>query len=140
MINRLGSLAAVCALAGVLATGCGAKTVTVTTGSTTPTTTTPTTATTPPTGTTGTSTTPTTPGQLRALVAQEVAACKTTVNSQGTLSASAKSQLDAVCDKAGTGDVAAVQKAASQVCQEIIKDQVPAGAARTQALASCPKP
>jgi hypothetical protein len=156
MITRLGWLTAVCAVAGVLA-GCGSsKTATVTTQTTTPTTT-ATTATTTPAATTPTTaaTTPTstspsvTASQLKAAeaanpaikqeIARAIASCKTSVNSAPTLNSTDKAKLDAICDKAGTGDTAAVQKATAEVCQEIVKDSVPASA-QTQALAACPKP
>ncbi len=149
MISRLGCLATVCGLAGVFATGCGTtKTVTVTTAvgtnpatatTTAPAGTTSPAATTGPAGTTGPTTNPS-PAERKAIIARAVALCKTTVNGQPTLSASAKSQLDGVCDKTGTGNVSAVRTAAYQVCQEIIRASFPAGAARTQGLAACPKP
>src|SRR5207245_8206677 len=72
-------------------------------------------------------------------VAQGVAACKSGINAQPTLSASLKSKLTAICDKAASGDVAGARKAAAQVCQEIVKATVPASA-QAQALAGCPKP
>jgi hypothetical protein len=68
-----------------------------------------------------------------------VAACKASIASQSTLAANLKSQLNGICDKAGSGDQAGARKAAAQVCQQIVKSAVPA-AAQAQALASCPKP
>jgi hypothetical protein len=166
MINRLGLLAAVCAAAGVLA-GCGSggtKTVTVTSGSapsgtvTTPATTpstgaTSTTTTTAPTNTTTapTTTTATAPTaaqikaaeaanpQLRKELADAVASCKSSVASTPSLKAADRSKLAAICDQMSSGDTTAVQKATAQVCQQIIKDSVPA-AAQAQALTQCPKP
>jgi polygalacturonase len=165
MIKRLGLLLAVSAVAGVLG-GCGStNTVTVTTGNlaTTPTgaTTTPTGATTTPATTTPAATTPTgtttTPATasgptsaeikaaeaanpaLKAELAQAVASCKSSVNAAPTLNASDKSKLDSICAQAASGDTAGVQKATSEVCQQIIRDSVPASA-QAQALASCPKP
>ncbi|HWH11168.1 MAG TPA: hypothetical protein VG165_08565 [Solirubrobacteraceae bacterium] len=149
MITRLGLLAGLCAVAGVL-TGCGSsKTVTVTTSaSTTPTTPA---ATTPAstTGATGVTAPSISASQLKAAeaadpavkaeIAQAVAACKSNVNSAPTLKAADKAKLDAICGRMATGDTAGVQQETSQVCQQIIKDSVPA-AAQAQALASCPKP
>jgi hypothetical protein len=166
MIKRLGLLLAVSAVAGVLG-GCGStKTVTVTTGNlattpagatTTPTGATTTPATTTPTGTTTTATGTTTPAAssgptsaeikaaeaanpaLKAELAQAVASCKSSVNAAPTLNASDKAKLDSICAQAASGDTAGVQKATSEVCQQIIRDSVPASA-QAQALASCPKP
>jgi hypothetical protein len=65
-------------------------------------------------------------------------ACKRTIHSQSTLSAGAKSKLEAVCGKAAKGDTAAVHKAAQEVCEEVIRTSaVPAGSARDHALAAC---
>jgi hypothetical protein len=162
MTSRLGLLAAVCAAAGVLA-GCGGtKTVTVTTPTTTPSAgvTTPTTTTTPATGTTSptTTTTTTTPtststvptaAQLKAAeaanpqfkkeLAQAVTSCKSSVAATPSLKAADRSKLAAICDQMSSGDTSAVQSATAQVCQQIIKDSVPA-ASQAQALAACPKP
>ncbi|MDX6513910.1 MAG: hypothetical protein QOE36_3414 [Gaiellaceae bacterium] len=66
-----------------------------------------------------------------------VESCKQAVDAQPTLSASDKSDLKGLCDKAASGDPAAVQKAAKEVCIKIVKGQVPAGAARDQAVAAC---
>jgi hypothetical protein len=145
MTKRLGVLGAICA-AGVLA-GCGggAKTVTVTTpvgGATT-------TAPAGTTGATGASGVTSPSASLKAAeaanpaivkqIAQAVASCKTSINSQPSLSATNKAKLDAICDKAGSGDTTGVQKATADVCQQIVRDTVPASA-QTQALAACPTP
>jgi hypothetical protein len=159
MISRTRLLAAVCVVSGVLVAGCGSSNSTSTTTSSTTAATTPAGAT--PTGTTAAGTTAattaptatvptgTTSSQLKAAeaanpavaaaVAQAVASCKTSINAQATLTASDKSKLDAICQQAGNGDTAGVQKATAQVCQEIVKDTVPA-AEQTEALAACPKP
>ncbi len=73
-------------------------------------------------------------------VAQAVAACKSSIQAAPTLTASQKTQLETICQKAANGDEAGVKQAASQVCMEIVKDSVPSGAAQTAALAACPKP
>ncbi|HEX3875041.1 MAG TPA: hypothetical protein VHW26_12890 [Solirubrobacteraceae bacterium] len=162
MRNRLGLLAAVCAALGVFVTGCGSSSTntTATTTATTPAVTTPaatTPATTTPAATTPAATTPAVPNpastgtssQLKAAEAADpavkkaveaaVASCKTSINAAPTLTAGDKTKLDAICDKAGSGDTTGVQKATAEVCQEIVKDSVPASA-QTQALAACPKP
>jgi hypothetical protein len=82
----------------------------------------------------------TTPGAGVAVpnVGAAVAACKRTIHSQSTLTAGAKSKLEAVCGKAAKGDTAAVHKAAQEVCEEVIRTSaVPAGSAREHALAAC---
>jgi hypothetical protein len=52
------------------------------------------------------------------------------------LSTDAKAKLTALCDKAASGDEAAVLKAAKQVCVEVVKESVPQSAQQT-ALAAC---
>jgi hypothetical protein len=157
--SRLSLAVLAAAVAGVLA-GCGtAKTVTVISGSTTPTATTPaattpaTTTTTPATTTTATTPATTTPSitasQLKAAekadpaikqqIAQAVAACKSSVDSTPNLNSADKASLNSICDRMRTGDTAGIQQATAQVCQQIIKDSVPASA-QAQALAACPKP
>jgi hypothetical protein len=148
MIKTPSVVVALCA-AGLLA-GCGggAKTVTVTTpvpaaAATPPAGTTAPTGASGPTGTTNPS------ASIKAAaaadpaiarqIAQAVASCKAAVNSQPSLSAANKAKLDAICDKAGTGDTVGVQKQTAAVCQQIVKDTV-APAAQAQALAACPKP
>ncbi len=72
-------------------------------------------------------------------IAQAVAACKSSVEAVPTLSASVKSKLVSICDKAANGDETGAKQAAYQVCQEIVKSTVPAAAQQT-ALSACPKP
>ena len=68
-----------------------------------------------------------------------VAQCKASINAAPTLSASAKTKLDGLCDEAAKGDPASLKKASAQVCVEIVKDTVPSSAQQA-ALAACPKP
>jgi hypothetical protein len=67
-----------------------------------------------------------------------VASCKSRISAAPNLSSDAKGKLSHLCDEAASGNEAAVLKAASQVCQEIVKQSVPSSA-QQQALASCPK-
>jgi hypothetical protein len=67
-----------------------------------------------------------------------VAACKQQIGAAPTLSASAKTKLQTICDQAASGDPAAVRKTTAEVCQQVIKDTVPS-AAQSTALAACPK-
>jgi hypothetical protein len=68
-----------------------------------------------------------------------IAACKQSVAAQPTLSAGAKKDLATLCEKAASGDSAAVKKATREVCIKVVKESVPAGAAQDAALASCNK-
>jgi hypothetical protein len=119
---------------GGLVAGCGSSSSTTTSSQSTST----------PAAASSTSTTTTTPattagsGVAIPNVQAAVAACKQTIQSQTTLSAGAKSKLEAVCSKAAKGDTTAVKQAAREVCEEVIKTSaVPAGPAREQALAAC---
>jgi hypothetical protein len=77
-----------------------------------------------------------TPTTMSAGIAQAVASCKTSVE-QAQVDASTKSDLKALCDKAASGDVKEVQKAAREICRKIVEKNIPAGDSRTQALAAC---
>ncbi len=70
-------------------------------------------------------------------LAQAVAVCKQTVDTQATISAPLKSKLHRICDLAGSGNQAAVKKATHEVCVDIIKQKVPASG-QAAAEASCP--
>ena len=124
MIRRTPLLVVALVLAAILG-GCGSSSNTTT--STASTAATPT--------STGTSSTPALTG---ASAAQAVELCKKEIQAQATLPASSKAKLEAVCDKAASGDQAAVKKAAQEVCEEVVNSaQIPAGAAKEQALAAC---
>ena len=77
-----------------------------------------------------------TPTTMSAAIAQAVASCKASVE-QAQVDASTKSDLKALCEKAASGDVKEVQKAAREICRKIVEKNVPAGDSRTQALAAC---
>lgn len=153
MICRSGWLAAFCVVAVVCVSGCGGGTKTVTTtvpassatgstGATGPTTaaaTTPTTTTTPASASARLKAAEAANPAIARQIAQAIATCKSSVNAAPTLTAGDKAKLAAICDKAGSGDTAAVQQATAQVCGQIIRDSVPVSA-QAQALASCPKP
>ena len=77
-------------------------------------------------------------GRPPANVAAAVAQCKQEIQAQPTLSSTAKTKLEGVCEEAAKGNGEAVKKAAREVCEEVIKSSpVPAGAAQEQALAAC---
>ena len=66
-----------------------------------------------------------------------VTACKNSINSAPQLTASDKSDLQKVCEKAANGDVDGVKKATREVCLKIVDRTAPAGPAKTQAEAAC---
>ena len=70
-------------------------------------------------------------------VKREVETCKQTIDRANGLSASVKTDLKDICDKAGTGDEDAVRKATQDVCVKIVEENTPAGGARDQAVAAC---
>jgi len=76
-------------------------------------------------------------GATSAAVQQAIDACKSSVNAAPTLSAGAKSDLNNLCEKAASGDVKEAQQASEQVCEKIVEDTVPAGAAQDQAKSTC---
>ena len=127
MIRRSLLLAMTAAAIAAFAAGCGSSSSSSTSSSA------PATSTSAPATTTGGSATSSNPA-----VVQAVAACKQRINAAQSLSASLKSKLIAVCDKAASGDESGARKAAAQVCTEIIKATVPQSV-QAQALAGCPK-
>jgi|SRR5271165_963646 len=69
---------------------------------------------------------------------QDVAACKHSVQTQTTLSASAKGKLDAICDKAASGNPATEHQVAHEACVELVNaSHLPAGVRTQTALALC---
>jgi hypothetical protein len=137
MLKRLGSLTALFAVSAVIVTGCGSS-------SSSSSSSTSSSSAAAPASTSSATSTPTTSSASSGSVASNptvvaaVARCKQSINAAPQLSADAKSKLDGLCDQAAKGDPAALQKASAQVCQQIIKDTVPANA-QPAALASCPK-
>lgn len=71
-------------------------------------------------------------------VASAVASCKQGVQRLPQLRASTRERLEQICEKAGSGDKQAVQKAAEEGCREIVNaSPLPAGSAKDRALAAC---
>lgn len=115
---------------GALLAGCGNSSSTTT--STTPTVTVSKTTTTP--GTTTSTTTVLTPAQAK----QAAATCKKGVQAQSSIPSSAKPKLEKTCEKAATGDTAALHKVARELCVQLVNaSHIPAGAAREHALSVC---
>jgi hypothetical protein len=137
---RLGMALLLC---GVLVAGCGSsgsttsgstRTTTPTVASTsTPSTPAPTPTTSVPPSSTSSSVTP---GSASA-VAEYAAVCKTIVESAPTLSASVKSKVEGICEKAAKGDRAGARAAAKEVCVEVISASPASGAAKEKALEGC---
>jgi hypothetical protein len=115
--------------AGILLAGCGSSSSS--TSGSTPSTTATTSSTSPSTtSTTGTTASPAT--------ATAVESCKRGTKAIPTLSSSTRSKIERICEKAGTGDVAATRVAAREVCEEIVKaSPLPEGSAKQHAVAGC---
>jgi hypothetical protein len=70
-------------------------------------------------------------------VQQIIDSCKRSVNAAQSLSSAAKKDLNDLCEKAGSGDEKAARQASQDVCVRIVKDTVPAGSGRDQAVTAC---
>ena len=70
-------------------------------------------------------------------VQESIQSCKQSVDSAQSLSASVKSELRDLCEKAGSGNEAEARKASQDVCVKIVKETIPAGATRDQAVDAC---
>jgi hypothetical protein len=117
--------------AGVLLAGCGSSSSSSTSGSTSSTA-----ATTSSTSSSAPSTTGTTTNNTAAATAVE--SCKRGAKAIPTLSGSTRSKIEAICEKAATGDAAATRTAAREVCEEIVKaSPLPEGSAKQHAIAGC---
>lgn len=69
---------------------------------------------------------------------QAVEQCQKSVTSAPQLSADTKSDLEEICEKAGSGDQEDIQQAAVEVCKKIVEDTIPSGTpGRDQALSAC---
>ena len=66
-----------------------------------------------------------------------VASCKQAVQSAPQLKSDTVSDLEEICEKAGSGDIKDAQKAAVEVCTKIVEDSVPEGASQDQAKDAC---
>src|ERR1700733_3087338 len=126
MIARRSPILAGALICGALIAGCGSSsnnnssssTATTSSNAAAATTSTPSTSTTSTTSTA--STTSTTPSIPSADLAAAVAESKARVQHSTTLSASLKSKVEGICNKAASGNVAAARAAAREVCVEVI--------------------
>jgi hypothetical protein len=167
MMRKLPIWLGVAFAGGVLVAGCGSSSSTSTTQSTptaattspTAAATTPTAASTSPTATTTTSSGPTrTPTVAKPTLSggatagtaakqpsppkqpsplQSAAACKQEIQQQRTFSPSAKSKLEAICEKAAAGDPNALHRVAQEACVELVNAAHVPAAYRERALAYC---
>jgi hypothetical protein len=141
MIRQLSTWLVV-ALVGVFIAGCGSSSSTSSSQSSAAPAATATTSSTPAAGgtTSATTTTPSVPTSVpttAAGVAQAVAACKSIIQSEPTLSGSLKAKVEGICNKAASGDLAGARTAAKEVCAEVINASPIPAAAKSQALAAC---
>lgn len=64
--------------------------------------------------------------------------CKKSVGQAPQLSDEAKSKLEDICEKAGSGDQEQIQEAAREVCETIVSESIPEGSpGREAALSAC---
>jgi len=69
---------------------------------------------------------------------QAATSCKHAIQTQTKLTASEKTKLEALCDKAASGNGADLDRIAHEVCVELINvSHVPTGPLRERALALC---
>ena len=64
--------------------------------------------------------------------------CKESINDSPQISDDAKSKLEGICEKAGSGDEQQVEEAAREVCETIVDESIPEGSpGREAALSAC---
>jgi hypothetical protein len=141
MVARRSQLLAGVALCSALICGCGSGGSSTTSRSTaTPAATTSTASSTaaattssaaPPTSVTPNG--PISPADLAAAVAE----CRSVIKRAPTLSASLKGKVEAICNKAASGNITAARAAAREVCDEVINSTPIPKAEKAQALAAC---
>ena len=132
MFRMRSPLFVVALLCGVLVAGCGSSNSSSTTTGSTSTSAPASTSTSTP---KSTSTTPS--GATAAGVAQYVAACKSVIQHEPTLSADVKAKVEGICNKAADGDIEGARKAAKEVCIEVVNASPIPAAAKSQAVAAC---
>lgn len=129
MIRRLSSAVPALLVCATLLAGCGSSSSS--SGNT------PTTSGSTATSASSSSTAATSPAKVPASAAA-IAKCKQGANVLPTLPQATKSKLEAICEKAASGDRNAVRTAAREACEEIVKaSPLPAGAIRDRALSKC---
>jgi hypothetical protein len=140
MTVRRTSPLVVALLCGVLVAGCGSSSSSTTNGSTAtsaPATSSTATSSSPAAKTTSSSPTAAPTGASAAGVQQYVEVCKSIVQREPALSASVKSKVEGICNKAANGDLAGARAAAKEVCVEVLNASPIPAAAKQKALAAC---
>jgi hypothetical protein len=141
MIGRRPSLLVAVSLCGALIAGCGSSGSSTTSGSTS--TSTPAAASTPASTASTSATTPTSSTSSTGSpssnlsVAQYAAICKSIIEREPGLSASVKSKVESICNKAASGDLAGARAAAKEVCVEVINASPIPAVAKQKALEGC---
>jgi len=71
-------------------------------------------------------------------VSQAIASCKQAVTAYAQLSEETKSDLEDLCEKAGSGNAEDAREAGREVCQKIVEDLYPSGVpGKDNALNAC---
>jgi len=139
MTVRRSSPLVVALLCGALLAGCGSSSSSTTNGSTATATSAPAVSSTASSSTPAAATTksaaPT--GANAAGVQQYVEVCKSIVQREPALSASVKSKVEGICNKAANGDLAGARAAAKEVCVEVLNASPIPAVAKQKALAAC---
>jgi len=68
-----------------------------------------------------------------------VASCRQSIQAQPTISADAKSKLEASCEQLVGSNPTAFLQGDEEVCAKLVDDTTPPGPAREQGLAACKK-
>jgi ABC-type phosphate transport system substrate-binding protein len=132
MTLKLSTWLLVALTGGAFVAGCGSSSNSTTSSQTTPT------ATVAPGSTTTSGTTTTTLPLTPAQAKQAVETCKHGVQAESSIPSSAKPKLEKTCEKAATGNTAAIRQVAEEACVLLVNaSHIPAGAARERALAVC---
>jgi hypothetical protein len=122
-------------IGGAFIAGCGSSSKSTSTSQTASTAATSTPAAAPTTSTGATATGGS--GATGAALQAAVALCKQNVQAQPTISASTKGKLEALCNKAASGNPTTLRKIGQEVCDELVNATAAPGAAKEQALAAC---
>jgi hypothetical protein len=76
--------------------------------------------------------------EVPANLEEAVERCKESVGQAPQISDDAKSKLEDICDKAGSGDEQEIEEAAREVCETIVEESIPDGSpGREAALSAC---
>ena len=84
----------------------------------------------------GTSTSPSGGASAPAEGVAAVGACKGAVQAQSVPSG-IKHKLEAICEKASSGNIEDIKRTAEQACKELVRARIPAGPTQEKATARC---